>query len=48
MFSFSSELSNYDKGVEDSKVLQITSTFNNKIRNKKSFKLIFEQTKLYT
>ena len=33
MFSFSSELANYDKGVEGSKVLQITSTFNNKIRD---------------
>ena len=39
MFSYSSELSNYDKGVEDSKVLQLTSTFNNKIRDKKSLKL---------
>ena len=39
MFSYSSELSHYDKGVEDSKVLQLTSTFNNKIRDKKSLKL---------
>ena len=47
MFSYSSELTNYDRGVEGSKVLQLTSTFNNKIRDWKIFLRLFRKVLLF-